>query len=173
MHCPSCHAQDTKVIETRILQNGMAVRRRRRCEDCDKRFTTYENFTQQLPAIVKADGRRENFNREKIVKGLTKACQKRPVSRDQIHELIDSLERHLGELSLKEISSDLLGNYVMEELYKLDPVSYVRFASFYWEFNNIEDFVSNLEKNVRPLNPLADTKHLNVKGTPGESKRPQ
>lgn len=173
MHCPNCHAQDTKVIETRILQNGLAVRRRRRCEDCDKRFTTYENFTQQLPAIVKADGRRENFNREKIVKGLTKACQKRPVSRDQIHELIDGLERHLGELNLKEIRSDLLGNYVMEELYKLDPVSYVRFASFYWEFNNIEDFVSNLEKNIRPLKPLVDTEHLNAKGTSGESQRPQ
>lgn len=173
MHCPNCHAQDTKVIETRILQNGLAVRRRRRCEDCDKRFTTYENFIQQLPAIVKADGRRENFDREKLVIGLTKACQKRPVSRDQIHDLLDGLERHLGELGLKEIRSDLLGNYVMEELYKLDPVSYVRFASFYWEFNNIEDFVSNLEKNIRPHKTLIDTEHLNAKGPTGESQRPQ
>lgn len=173
MHCPNCHAQDTKVIETRILQNGLAVRRRRRCEDCDKRFTTYENFTQQLPAIVKADGRRENFNREKLVKGLTKACQKRPVSVDQIHDLIDGLERHLGELNLKEIQSDLLGNYVTEELYKLDPVSYVRFASFYWEFNNIEDFVSNLEKNIRSLKPIINSKRRTTKGLSGESQRPQ
>lgn len=168
MHCPSCHAQDTKVIETRILQNGMAVRRRRRCEDCDKRFTTYENFTQQLPALVKADGRRENYNREKIIKGLTKACQKRPVSRDQIHDLIDGLERHLGEISLKEIRSDFIGNYVMEELYKLDPVSYVRFASFYWEFNNIEDFVNILNKNMRPHQPLVDTNLTRDKGNSGD-----
>jgi transcriptional repressor NrdR len=141
----------------------MAVRRRRRCDDCDKRFTTYENFTQQLPALVKADGRRENFNREKIIKGLTKACQKRPVSRDQIHALIDGLERHLAELSLKEIRSDLIGNYVMEELYKLDPVSYVRFASFYWTFNDVQDFVSNLEKS--PLQPLINNESLNSKGS--------
>lgn len=166
MHCPSCHAQDTKVIETRILQNGMAVRRRRRCEDCDKRFTTYENFTQQLPAIVKADGRRENFNREKIIKGLTKACQKRPVSRDQIHGLIDGLERHMADLSVKEMSSNIIGNYVMEELYKLDPVSYVRFASFYWTFNDIEDFVLNLEKNIRP--PQLDGESLGDKGMMSE-----
>ena len=163
MHCPSCHAQDTKVIETRILQNGMAVRRRRRCEDCDKRFTTYENFTQQLPAIVKADGRRENFNREKIVKGLTKACQKRPVSVDQIHALIDGLERYLAELSVKEIQAETIGNFVMEKLYKLDPVSYVRFASFYWTFNDIEDFVSNLEKTIR--SPLLNGEALNQEGT--------
>jgi transcriptional repressor NrdR len=141
----------------------MAVRRRRRCDDCDKRFTTYENFTQQLPALVKADGRRENFNREKIIKGLTKACQKRPVSRDQIHALIDGLERHLAELSLKEIRSDLIGNYVMEELYKLDPVSYVRFASFFWTFNDVQDFVSNLEKS--PLQPLINNESLNSKGS--------
>ena len=148
MHCPICHTTDTKVIETRILQNGLSIRRRRRCEDCDKRFTTYENFDFQLPAVVKGDGRRENFNRDKIVSGLTKACQKRPISRDQIHQLIDTLEKKLTDLSLKEINSTDLGNFIMEELYKLDPVSFVRFASFYWEFNDIESFVSHLEKNT-------------------------
>lgn len=171
MHCPSCHAVDTKVIETRILQNGMSVRRRRRCEDCDKRFTTYENVTIQIPAVVKADGRRENFNREKIVKGLTKACQKRPISRDQIHALIDGLEKHLSELALKEIKGEFIGNYVMEELYKLDPVSYVRFASFYWEFSNIEDFVSNLEKNIRIHKPLLTGQELKEKGKNIEQTR--
>ena len=168
MYCPSCHTQDTKVIETRILQNGFAVRRRRKCEECGHRFTTYENSTVQLPAIVKADGRRENYNREKIVKGLTKACQKRPISRDQIFELIDTLERHLGELSLKEVQSDILGNFVMEELYQLDPVSYVRFASFYWEFNNIEDFVSNLKKTIRPHRTLITSNE--VKGIQSETR---
>lgn len=162
MHCPTCHAQDTKVIETRILQNGMAVRRRRRCEECDKRFTTYENVNIQLPAVVKADGRRENFNREKIVKGLSKACQKRPISTDQIHSLIDGLEKRLSELSLKEVAADFIGNYVMEELYRMDSVSYVRFASFYWEFDNISDFITNLE-NIHK-GPIINRDHLYKKG---------
>lgn len=148
MHCPSCQATDTKVIETRILNNGMTIRRRRKCESCDKRFTTYEMMNIQVPDVVKADGRREPFNRDKIVKGLTKACQKREISRDQVHALIDSLERYLTDLNQKEVTTDVIGNYVMKELYKLDPVSYVRFASFYWEFDNIADFVDTLEKNM-------------------------
>ncbi len=148
MHCPSCQATDTKVIETRILNNGMTIRRRRKCEGCDKRFTTYEMMNIQVPDVAKADGRREAFNREKIVKGLTKACQKRAISRDQIHGLIDSLERYLTDLNEKEVTTDVIGNYVMKELFKLDPVSYVRFASFYWEFDNISDFVDTLEKNM-------------------------
>jgi len=149
----------------------MAVRRRRKCEECDKRFTTYESHPQQLPALVKADGRRENYNREKIIQGLTKACQKRPVSHDQIHALIDSLEKHLGDLNLKEIKSEFIGNFVMEELYKLDPVSYVRFASFYWNFDNIDDFVTNLKKNIILHKPLVDPSAS--KGLESESIRPQ
>ncbi|MBC96924.1 MAG: transcriptional regulator NrdR [Halobacteriovoraceae bacterium] len=149
MYCPSCQTTDTKVIETRILNNGMTIRRRRRCEQCDKRFTTYEMMNIQVPDVAKADGRREAFNRDKIVKGLTKACQKRAISRDQIHALIDSLERYLTDLNEKEVTTDVIGNYVMKELYKLDPVSYVRFASFYWEFDNIPDFVDTLEQNIR------------------------
>lgn len=148
MYCPSCQAVDTKVIETRILNNGMSIRRRRKCESCDKRFTTYEMMNIQVPDVAKADGRREPFNREKIVKGLTKACQKRAISRDQIHALIDSLERYLTDLNKKEVTTDVIGNYVMKELFKLDPVSYVRFASFYWEFDNIADFVDTLEQNM-------------------------
>lgn len=177
MHCPTCHAQDTKVIETRILQNGLAVRRRRRCHDCDQRFTTYENLIQHLPALVKADGRRENFNREKLVKGLSKACQKRPVSSDQIHALIDGLERQLAESGLKEIKTDFIGNYIMAKLFELDSVSYVRFASFYWEFNDIQDFVKNLQDNKEPQQYIENLKNVLGKeneadeGDLGESAR--
>ena len=149
MHCPNCLATDTKVIETRILQQGLSVRRRRKCEACDKRFTTYENINIQLPVVVKADGRRENFNRDKIIRGLSKACQKRPVSADQIEALVTSVAKRLSELSMKEVSSDHVGNFTMEELFKLDPVAYVRFASFYWNFNDVESFVQSLQTNLR------------------------
>ncbi len=177
MHCPSCQETETKVIETRILNNGMTIRRRRKCEHCDKRFTTYEMMNIQVPDVVKADDRREPFNREKIVKGLTKACQKRAISRDQIHALIDSLERYLTDLNQKEVTTDVIGNYVMKELYKLDPVSYVRFASFYWEFDNIPDFVDTLEQNIRTqkkplLKNIIPRKESNIANDKGLSSGP-
>lgn len=177
MHCPSCQETETKVIETRILNNGMTIRRRRKCEHCDKRFTTYEMMNIQVPDVVKADDRREPFNREKIVKGLTKACQKRAISRDQIHALIDSLERYLTDLNQKEVTTDVIGNYVMKELYKLDPVSYVRFASFYWEFDNIPDFVDTLEQNIRTqkkplLKNIIARKDSNIANDKGLSSGP-
>jgi len=177
MHCPSCQETETKVIETRILNNGMTIRRRRKCEHCDKRFTTYEMMNIQVPDVVKADDRREPFNREKIVKGLTKACQKRAISRDQIHALIDSLERYLTDLNQKEVTTDVIGNYVMKELYKLDPVSYVRFASFYWEFDNIPDFVDTLEQNIRTqkkplLKNIIARKESNIANDKGLSSGP-
>ena len=155
----------------------MTIRRRRKCEHCDKRFTTYEMMNIQVPDVVKADDRREPFNREKIVKGLTKACQKRAISRDQIHALIDSLERYLTDLNQKEVTTDVIGNYVMKELYKLDPVSYVRFASFYWEFDNIPDFVDTLEQNIRTqkkplLKNIIARKDSNIANDKGLSSGP-
>ncbi len=155
----------------------MTIRRRRKCEHCDKRFTTYEMMNIQVPDVVKADDRREPFNREKIVKGLTKACQKRAISRDQIHALIDSLERYLTDLNQKEVTTDVIGNYVMKELYKLDPVSYVRFASFYWEFDNIPDFVDTLEQNIRTqkkplLKNIIARKESNIANDKGLSSGP-
>jgi transcriptional repressor NrdR len=149
MHCPNCLTADSKVIETRILQSGLAVRRRRKCESCDKRFTTYENINIQLPVVAKADGRREHFNREKIMKGLRNACQKRPISQDQLDDIIDKMIKKLTELNLNEVPSETMGNFVMEALYQLDPVAYVRFASFYWNFSDVDSFVSTLQKKVR------------------------
>jgi len=149
MHCPKCNKTDTKVIDSRLLPEGQSIRRRRKCEQCDFRFTTYERFQAQLPAVVKHDERRENYNRDKILKGLKKACQKRPISSDQIDQLIDSVEKDMVDNFPKEISTDALGELVMEKLYQLDPVSYVRFASFYWDFKDIESFVKNLQ-NLTP-----------------------
>ncbi len=149
MHCPKCNTTDTKVIDSRLLPEGQSIRRRRKCESCDFRFTTYERFQAQLPSVVKHDERRENYNREKILKGLKKACQKRPISSDQIDQLIDTIEKTMVDCYPKEISSSVLGELIMEKLYQLDAVSYVRFASFYWEFKDIESFVTNLQ-NLTP-----------------------
>ncbi len=148
MQCPKCSHSDTKVIDSRSLLEGGAIRRRRKCEICDFRFTTYENYQMQMPVIVKHDGRRENFNREKIIKGLQKACQKRPVSIDQLNNLIDEIEKSLMEGSPSEIVASDIGEMVMQKLKDLDPVSFVRFASFYWDYKNIQDFVRTLQQDL-------------------------
>lgn len=150
MQCPSCNTNDTKVIDSRLLLEGQTVRRRRKCESCDFRFTTYEKIQIQMPAVVKHDGRRENFNREKILKGLKKACQKRAVSTDELDKLIDNVEKIILENHPKEVPAEKIGDYTMTALHQLDPVSYVRFASFYWDFNDIDSFVSSLQNNLNP-----------------------
>lgn len=153
MNCPHCQAIETKVIETRLVQQGKTTRRRRECEHCSKRFTTYETIATQIPSIIKRDGRREPFRREKILSGLTKACEKRPVSMTEIEDLINCVEKSLTESNKKEISSDFVGNMIMEKLDLLDPVSYVRFASFYWSFNDVSSFVQELQNhNPREIN---------------------
>lgn len=148
MHCPICSATDTKVIDSRLLQEGSSVRRRRKCEACETRFTTYEKIQLQMPMVVKQDGRRENYNREKVLSGLNKACQKRPISTRQIDELIESVEKKILEVFPEEVPSDFLGEVIMKNLHKLDPVAFVRFASFYWNFDDIKEFISSLELNV-------------------------
>lgn len=156
MHCPHCHAQDTKVIDSRMLLEENSVRRRRKCEVCEFRFTTYEKLHLQLPQIVKKDGRRENFNRDKIMKGLKKACSKRPISTDKLEDFIDDIEKSIIENSSGELSSNFLGKLIMDRLKKLDPVSYVRFASFYWDFSDIEDFVYGLKNNLNSQKDICD-----------------
>ena len=148
MHCPSCNAQDTKVIDSRMLLEENSVRRRRKCDACEMRFTTYESIHIQMPLIVKKDGRRENYNREKIMKGLKKACQKRPISIDDLNLMINSVEKSLLEVSQTEVLAHDLGDIIMNHLKKLDRVSYVRFASFYWDYQDIEDFVYGLKNNL-------------------------
>ena len=143
MRCPYCGFENTKVIDSR--QEGDVVRRRRECEKCGKRFTTYERAEIEL-YVIKKDGRREPFDRNKLRIGILKACEKRPISREQIEEMIDEIERALRKKDKIEISSREIGNCVMRRLKRLDPVAYVRFASVYKEFKDIEEFEEVLSK---------------------------
>ena len=156
MHCPSCNAQDTRVIDSRMLLEENSVRRRRKCDVCEARFTTYENIQIQMPLIVKKDGRRENYNREKIMKGLNKACQKRNVSTDQLNKLLNNVEKSLLEISRTEVRARDLGEIIMDLLKELDRVAYVRYASFYWDFKDIEEFVFGLKNNLHSVKSISD-----------------
>lgn len=148
MHCPICKHTDTKVIDSRVSQDGESTRRRRKCEKCDYRFTSYEKVQLKLPMITKNDGRREDYCRDKIIGGIKKACQKRPVSSHQIEEMLEKLERKLASLNEPEISSRVLGEIVMQGIYELDAVAFVRYASFYWDFDDIKGFIRSLKKNL-------------------------
>jgi transcriptional repressor NrdR len=156
MHCPSCNAADTRVIDSRMLLDENSVRRRRKCDVCEARFTTYENIQIQMPLIVKKDGRRENYNREKIMKGLNKACQKRNVSTDQLNKLLNNVEKSLLEISRTEVHARDLGEIIMDLLKELDRVAYVRYASFYWDFKDIEEFVFGLKNNLHSVKSISD-----------------
>jgi transcriptional repressor NrdR len=144
MHCPFCDHPEDKVVDSREAQDGRATRRRRECLACGRRFTTYERIDEILPQIVKKDGRRESYDRDKIVKGLEIACQKRPVAREQIEALVGAVERQLAEMGEREVRSSVIGENLMARLKELDPVAYVRFASVYREFRDVKDFVSEL-----------------------------
>ncbi len=144
MKCPFCPQVESKVIDSRVSKDGAIIRRRRECEGCAKRFTTYERVEEPLPAVVKKDGRRETFDRMKIVGGIRKACEKRPVSTATIEEVVDRIERWAQELSEAEIASAAIGERVMAELHGLDEVAYVRFASVYRSFKDINEFMSEL-----------------------------
>lgn len=145
MRCPFCSAQDTKVVDSRILKEGLSVRRRRKCDSCKRRFTTYETIEINMPMVVKLDGRREAYIRNKIKSGISKACQKRPVSTEQIERVIDNIEKNILEISDKEISSKDIGNMVSMYLRNLDPVAYIRFASVYRKFQDVDEFVNDIK----------------------------
>ena len=145
MKCPFCGEIDNKVIDSRLSKDGAVIRRRRECIICGRRFTTYENIEEIPVMIVKKDGRREVFSREKVRSGLQKACQKRNISMNVIEEFLDELERDLRETGEKEISSNKIGEKVMAKLHEIDDVAYVRFASVYREFKDVNDFVSELK----------------------------
>jgi len=145
MKCPFCGEVDNKVIDSRLSKDGAVIRRRRECLGCSRRFTTYEYIEEMPIMIIKKDGRRETFTREKLRSGIQKACQKRNISINVIEEFIDELERDLREAGEKEIPSRILGGRVMAKLHELDDVAYVRFASFYREFKDVNDFVSELK----------------------------
>lgn len=149
MKCPFCRDLDNKVIDSRLSKDGDIIRRRRECLRCQRRFTTYERVEEMLPMIVKKDGRREVYDRMKVVAGLKKACEKRPVSMEAIEQLADRIERMLQERGEKEVSSPVVGEAIMRELYELDKVAYVRFASVYRSFRDLNEFLRELEELMR------------------------
>ncbi len=149
MKCPFCGHPEDKVIDSRAGGTSEVIRRRRECEACQKRFTTYERIEDTLPTVVKKDGRREPFDRQKLVRGLKVALNKRPVSVDQIESVTDAIEHKLQEPDLREVSSAELGERVMRELRELDQVAYVRFASVYRSFRDIDEFLEELGKLVK------------------------
>lgn len=145
MRCPFCQEPENKVIDSRESQEGSVIRRRRECLQCKRRFTTYERVEELLPLIAKKDGRREGYDRDKLLSGLKKACEKRPVSMEQLEGLADEVERKLQEMGEKEVPSSLLGEMVMTRLHELDEVAYVRFASVYRSFRDIAEFMTELK----------------------------
>ena len=149
MKCPFCRDLENKVIDSRLTQEGDVIRRRRECLQCHRRFTTYERAEEALPMVVKKDGRRESFDRMKIVAGLKRACEKRPVGIEAIEGVIDRIERTLQERGDKEVPSSVVGEAVMRELHALDTVAYVRFASVYRSFQDIGEFMEELEQLIK------------------------
>ena len=149
MRCPFCSHQESKVIDSRVSTAGDVIRRRRECESCARRFTSRERVEDVLPVVVKKDGVRQPFDREKVLRGVRLACNKRPVAMDRIEKFIDELERDLVESEAKEVDSEELGERVMKKLRELDEVAYVRFASVYRSFRDIDEFRSELDKMAR------------------------
>lgn len=145
MKCPFCGFNDTKVVDSRMGKEGNNIRRRRECIDCERRFTTYERVEESLPLVVKKDGRREIFDRTKIIAGMQRACEKRPVSIATIERFVDNFQQSLQENGDKEIEAGKIGNAVMESLQAIDEVAYVRFASVYRQFKDINEFMNELK----------------------------
>ena len=144
MKCPFCTHDDTRVVDSRLGKEGNNIRRRRECVDCERRFTTYERVEETLPLVIKKDGRREAFDRQKIISGIQRACEKRPVSIATIEKVVDQMEISLQECGEKEIDASRIGESIMEALQALDEVAYVRFASVYRQFRDINEFMSEL-----------------------------
>jgi transcriptional repressor NrdR len=146
MKCPYCGYADTKVIDSRMGKEGNNIRRRRECMQCDRRFTTFERVEEIMPLVVKKDGRRQPFERLKVIAGIQRACEKRPVSIATIEKIVDELERQLQESGEREVDSSRIGKAVMEALHDIDEVAYVRFASVYRQFKDINEFMAELKE---------------------------
>lgn len=156
MKCPYCNNQDTKVVDSRPVEEGLAIRRRRECEKCHKRFTTFEKIENSLLVVVKNDGTKESFDKDKLVKGVLKACEKTKVTYEDVIKIADEIERGLSNTMEKEIESKIIGALIMEKLKDLDQVAYVRFASVYKKFTDVNTF-------VREVNKLLDTDKTSAK----------
>jgi len=145
MNCPFCGHTDNRVVDSRDVRSGSEIRRRRECAECSQRFTTYERVDELPTTVVKKDGRRESFDREKLLTGLLRACEKRPVPRRDLVAIVDSVESNLAAREVREISTEEIGNLVIEELRRLDQVAYVRFASVYRRFEDVNQFMDELK----------------------------
>ena len=160
MKCPFCSHLDNRVIDSRLSREGDVTRRRRECTRCERRFTTYERVEEILPLVVKKDGRRETYDRLKVIAGLKKACEKRPISITTIEESADRIERFLQSRGEKEIPSAMIGEEVMRQLYDLDKVAYVRFASVYRSFQDLDAFMRELKDLIEERNDGAEKKRV-------------
>ena len=145
MKCPFCGFEESKVVDSRSTDDNTTIRRRRECANCSKRYTTYEKIEDIPILVIKRDSTRENFNKEKIVNGLIIACQKRPISRRQIEEIAEDIEKSISNKMLTEVETKLIGEMIMERLKKIDEVSYVRFASVYRQFKDINTFLEEIK----------------------------
>jgi transcriptional repressor NrdR len=157
MHCPFCSAEDTRVIDSRLFGEGEQVRRRRECTACRERFTTFESAELAFPRIIKRDGRREPFNEDKLLAGIQRALEKRPVQTDRVDHALLNIKRKLRATGEREVDSRRVGDWVMEQLRLLDEVAYVRFASVYRSFEDVRAFLEEIEKLERDLPP--DVRH--------------
>ena len=146
MKCPFCNSLESKVVDSRSSQDSRAIRRRRECLSCHERFTTYERIEEFHPMVVKKGGRRESFNRNKIVEGIVKACEKRPVSMDKVETFVSDLEKEIQDRGEREVESKFLGERVMSQLRAWDDVAYVRFASVYRQFKDLNEFMDQLQE---------------------------
>jgi len=172
MRCPYCSSIDNKVVDSRMGKEGDSIRRRRECLKCEGRFTTYERVEEVLPSVIKKDGRREPFDPLKILNGLKKACEKRPISTEMLEKTVEEIEKSLQEKGLKEIPSTVIGEEVMERLHKLDEVAYVRFASVYRSFRDINEFMSEL-KDILSNKETKAVKETTEKPQKPEDKNPK
>lgn len=154
MKCPFCGNLEDKVIDSRTSREGEAIRRRRECLKCGKRFTSYERVDDILPMVVKKDGRRESFDRVKVIGGLKKACEKRPISIDTLEGVVDSIEKKLINLGTREVPSTWIGEEVMNSLRETDKVAYVRFASVYRQFKDINELMDEVKTLFEQRNPF-------------------
>jgi len=156
--CPACRATDNHVVDSRLGKDGDVVRRRRECEKCGRRFTTYERIEEYLPSVIKKDGRREPFDRLKIMAGMRRACEKRPVSVETLEGIVDAIERKLLDSGEREVQSTAVGEAVCSALHDVDEVAYVRFASVYRSFQDIGEFMSELQDLIRERHGSERTK---------------
>jgi transcriptional repressor NrdR len=164
MKCPFCYNPDTKVVDSRPVEEGLAIRRRRECEKCKKRFTTFEKIENSLLVVVKNDGTRESFDRNKLINGLLKACEKTRVTYEDVERIAENIERGLNNTMEKEIDSKMIGALIMDELRDLDQVAYVRFASVYHKFTDVNTFLTEINAL------LEKDKRKSIKKQPKEKK---